>query len=532
MRLVRCMAPARSSATTNKLSDNRVLPYCKYESAIIVRGLGLLAGVAAYQVGHVFPATLMGNPDTPDCQEIVRLSSVVLAGPRPHTKDIRQRPMDRRRGLVPGRTAQPERGADHEEDEMITDIQAQTRRRAGGIWRHDNFLKLWTGTTISALGSEITALAIPLIAALTLHASPMQMGLLGAMGTLPALLFGLLAGVWVDRVSRKQILLVTDVGRALLLASVPLASLLGILRIEYLFLVVFLVGTLSLFFDVAYVAYLPAILESDELLDGNSKLEVSASAAQMTGPGIGGVLVQVVTAPVAVLLDAISFLASALFIRSIRAEEPERHEEHGSARREIVEGLKVAWRDPVLRAMALHQGTSSFSFNLMLAVYMLYLVRDLHVPPGLIGLLGMGAGPGTLLGALVASRLPGRWGLGPTMMVFAVIPGLGLALMALAAGPLSVVVPLFMLGWALAGASSAYDINALSLRQKAVPQHLQGRINAIMHFIFWGAMPLGSLTGGFLGTMIGLQATVAVGAVGALLSATWIWFSPIRGMRE
>src|SRR5438105_11611746 len=196
--------------------------------------------------------------------------------------------------------------------------------RPGGLWRHPEFVKLWTGQTISRFGSEISQLAIPLAAALVLDASPAQMGLLSAFEFAPFLLLSLFAGVWVDRVRRRPVLIVADIGRAVILGSIPVAAVLGVLRIEQLYVVGLLTGVLTVFFDVAYQAYLPVLVSREHLVEGNSKLEVSRSVAQILGPGVAGALVQIITAPFAVAIDAASFIASALCLLPIRSPEPPR----------------------------------------------------------------------------------------------------------------------------------------------------------------------------------------------------------------
>src|SRR5919199_2128290 len=277
----------------------------------------------------------------------------------------------------------------------------------GGLWRHPDFVKLWSGQTISRFGSEISQLAIPLTAALVLGASPAQMGLLGAFEFAPFLLLSLFAGVWVDRVHRRPVLIVADVGRAILLGSIPAAALAGVLRIEQLYVVGLLTGVLTVFFDVAYQAYLAVLVKREHLVEGNSKLEVSRSVAQIAGPGVAGALVQLVTAPIAVVVDAISFVASVIFLLLIGAPEPAPVRQagtDGSVWSELREGLAVVIGNPLLRSIAGCTATSNLFGNAMQAIYVLYVTRELGLQPAVIGLIYAIRGPGALGGAV-----PPRW---------------------------------------------------------------------------------------------------------------------------
>src|SRR5438874_7367780 len=276
--------------------------------------------------------------------------------------------------------------------------------RPAGLWRHPEFVKLWTGQTISRFGSEISQLAIPLAAALVLDASPAQMGLLSAFEFAPFLLLSLFAGVWVDRVRRRPVLIVADIGRAVILGSIPVAAVLGVLRIEQLYVVGLLTGVLTVFFDVAYQAYLPVLVSREHLVEGNSKLEVSRSVAQIAGPGVAGALVQVVSAPIAVVVDALSFVASVISLLFIHAPEPapvRRPGAAGSMWSELREGLGVVLGNPLLRSIAACTGMSNLFSNAWAAVYVLYLTRELGLPPAIIGLIFAVSGPGALLGALL-----------------------------------------------------------------------------------------------------------------------------------
>lgn len=413
------------------------------------------------------------------------------------------------------------------------------RPRFTGLWRHPDFMKLWAGQTVSQFGSQITLLALPLAAILSLGASPFEVGVLAAVERAPFLLVGLFAGVWVDRLRRRPILIGADVGRALLLASIPVAAMLDVLTIVQLYVVGFLVGVLTVGFDVAYQSYLPALVKRSQLVEGNSKLEISNSVAYITGPGIGGALVQVLTAPVAIVFDACSFLVSALFLRSIRAAEPAPVSRQAGAApqggvwREIGEGLGVVLRNPLLRSIAGCTGTSNLFSNMLFAVYVLYATRDLGLEPAAIGLIFAMAGPGALIGSFLAAPVARRFGLGPAIVGSALLFGPPALLIPLVSGSPAVTLPLLIAAEFLIGLMSPiYNINQVSLRQAIVPDRLQGRMNATMRFLVWGTMPIGSLIGGVLGGYIGLRPTILIAAVGMAISALWVVFSPVRQLRE
>jgi MFS family permease len=407
------------------------------------------------------------------------------------------------------------------------------RRRFGGVWRHPDFLKLWAAGAVSAFGSEVSGLAIPLVAVLTLNAGPIEMGILGAARTSPALLLGLFAGVWVDRLPRRPVLIGCDLARAALLLSIPAAWLFGLLTLAYLSVAAFLIGSCTVFFEVAHASYLPSLLRREDLVEANSKLEISESLTQFAGAGSGGLLIQVLTAPLAIVVDSISFLVSALFVRSIRGREPaaEIHPRRTGVLSEAVEGLRAVLSQPLLRATVAYGATTQLLINAVLAVFVLYVVADLGLQPAVIGLIVMAAAPGTLLGALVAGRVVRRAGLGAAMSTAAVLPGLGVVLFVLASGPLSSV-PLLMLGWFLLGLASIYDISEVSLRQAVTPDRIRGRVNATRSFAFFGVMPVGSVLGGVLGAAIGVHPVLLLAAVGLLCASLWIVLTPVGRLSQ
>lgn len=410
----------------------------------------------------------------------------------------------------------------------------ESRERASSLWRHANFLKLWFGQTISQFGSQVTLLALPLTAALTLHATPAEMGILSATETAPFLLVGLFAGVWVDRLRRRPILLVTDLARGVLLLAIPLTALLGVLHIGVLYVVAFAVGILTVFFDVAYQSFLPALVGREQLVEGNSKLEVSRSAAQIAGPGVAGGLVQLVTAPFAIVVDAASFLVSALFLAFVRVPEPPAPRAEGqNIWRDIGEGLGVVFRNPLLRTIAGSTATSNLGNNIWQAILILYMTRRLGLGAGVIGLIFAMGSVGFLCAALVAGRVARWFGLGPAIVGSIGFGALGCVLIPVAQPPAAFAVPLLIVAQFVAGGSGTiYNINQVSLRQAITPDHLLGRMNATMRFIVWGTLPVGALIGGALGGTIGLRPTLVVGVIIQATAFLWTFFSPVRALRE
>jgi MFS family permease len=407
----------------------------------------------------------------------------------------------------------------------------------GGLWRHPDFLRLWSAETVSQFGTQVSQLALPLAAVLVLDASAFEVAALGIVEFLPFILFTLPAGVWVDRLPRRPILIAGDLGRAALLASIPVAYLGDALTLGQLYVVGFLVGVCTVFFDVAYMSYLPALVERDHIIEGNSKLEISRSAAQIGGPGFGGLLVEAFTAPYAILADAVSFLGSGLFILRIRKHEPRPEPpsaEQGKAGlwTELKEGLRFVLGNPNLRAQAGCTGTSNFFSNVSFAIIIVFLVRELGLSPAVIGLVFSIGSVGSLLAAFTSNRISRRFGIGPTTIAMALLFGPATFLVAFA--PVgNQAIPFLIVAQLLFGFSVVvYNIVQVSYRQAICPPQLQGRMNSVMRFIVWGTIPLGALLGGALGSWVGLRETLVVGAIGGSLSFLWIFLSPQRHLRE
>jgi MFS family permease len=406
----------------------------------------------------------------------------------------------------------------------------------GGLWRHSDFLKLWSAETVSQFGSQISVLALPFAAILVLHATTFEVASLQAVEFLPFLLVSLPAGVWVDRLRRRPILVVADLARAAVLGSVPIAYAFDALTIWQLYGVGFTVGVCTVFFDVAYQSYLPSLVERDQLIDGNSKLEISRSSAQIGGPGFAGVLVGWLSAPVAIVVDAVSFLCSALFLFRIEKLERTPQAEQPQARRrmraDMVEGLRYVLGHRYLRNIAAATATFNLFGSFIGAILLLYAVRVVGLSPQLIGLAFTLGNIGPLAGAFFARRISARFGVGPTILA-ATCTG-GPMFLLLAAAPTNRAwTAVFAAAWAVGGfANVVYNVNQLSLRQAITPERIQGRMNSVMRFIVWGTIPLGALAGGALGSRIGLHSTIWIGAIGTCLPVLPVLFSPVRSIRE
>jgi MFS family permease len=405
----------------------------------------------------------------------------------------------------------------------------------GGLWRHGDFLKLWSAESISQVGSQISGLALPLVAVIVLDASPFAVAAVGVVEFLPFILFAIPAGVWVDRLRRKPILVIADLGRAALLVSIPIAYWLDALAIGQLYVVGFLVGVCTVFFDVTYQSYLPSLVPRTQLVEGNSKLEISRSGAQLGGPGAAGGLISAVGAPAAVLLDALSFVASALFLFGIRKREvlPERAADAPKPNMlaEAKEGLRYVLRDPYLRAISICTGTSNLFWSLGGSILIVYAVRELDMSPAVLGIVFSVGNVGSLLAALTANKLTARIGVGRTLLYTAIVFSASASVYP--GAPKDLAVPFFIVGGMLAGYSVvAYNITQVSFRQAICPERLQGRMNASIRFMVWGTMPVGALTGGALATWIGLRPALWIGAIGALFTFLPILLSPVRSIER
>jgi MFS family permease len=408
-------------------------------------------------------------------------------------------------------------------------------RPRGGLWGHADFLRLWTGQTISEFGSQISALAIPWLAAVGLDASPFEFAVLGLLNFLPFIIFALPAGVWIDRLRRRPILIAGDAARAVLLATIPVLWAAGSLEMWHLFVLQFLFGIFTVFFDVAYQSYLPSLVDRDQLVDGNAKLQLTVSTATVAGPGLAGALIALITAPYAIVVDAVSFVISTVFMTRISRPEtlPEKTEGAPKPKMlpELKEGLAFVVRHPHLRAIAACTGSSNFLGAMAFSIVLLYFVRTLHLSSFEVGFVFAVFGIGSILGALVANPVQRAIGVGRAIVAPALMfPAFPISLVL---APKGSPLPVLIAGSLVGGYSQvAYNITQLSLRQAITPERLQGRMNASMRWIVWGTLPLGQLAGGALASMYGLRAPLLVSAIGSLFAFLPVLLSSVRGIRE
>jgi MFS family permease len=403
-------------------------------------------------------------------------------------------------------------------------------RRPGALWRHRDFLSLWGAETISQFGTQVSLLALPLVAIIVLEESAFKVAALTSVEFLPFLLFTLPAGVWVDRLRRKPILVLGNVGRAVALLSVPVVYWVGGLTIWQLYVVGFAVGVCTVFFDVAYQSYIPALVGREDVVEANSKLEISRAAANIAGPGMAGGLIALLTAPVAVLVDAVSYAVSAVLLFGIRKQEeaPPRAERR-SLRDELGEGLRYVFRNPYQRTMVAMTAISNFFGQVVFSILLVYAVRELELSVGTIGIALAIGNLGTLASALTARRIGDRLGVGRTILLASCLFGPGTMLIAFA--PQAYALPLIVLAMIVIGFGGIlYNVTAISLIQAITPDRILGRANASRRFVVWGVVPLGGFTGGALASTIGLRETMVVGAVGGLLTIVPILFSPLRSV--
>jgi MFS family permease len=375
---------------------------------------------------------------------------------------------------------------------------------------------------------------LPFVALLMLGAGPFEMAVLAAAAQAPGLVAGPLAGVWVDRLSRRPLLIAADLGRAALWLSVPAAAALGLLRIEHVYLVSFAGGLLALLFDVAYVAYLPAVVGRERLVDANAKLAASASVAEAGSFSVGGWIVQLAGAHTATVVDALTFLASALLLLGIRepGAPPARPAQRSSVRTETIEGLNAMLRHPLLRTLAVSALLLGLQHGVIGAVILLFCTRDLGLSPGVIGLVFAVGGVTSLLGAAVAGRVVRRLGLGPTLTAAAAVAVLGTACVGLAGGPPVVAVALLIASQLVNDpAMAVFQVNEVSIRQAVTPDALQGRVTGAVRFVAVGAAVAGALVAGVLSDAAGVRAALVLGVILGCALAVWLACSPLRAIR-
>ncbi|SEF30764.1 Predicted arabinose efflux permease, MFS family [Amycolatopsis pretoriensis] len=400
-----------------------------------------------------------------------------------------------------------------------------------GALANRDFRRLWLADLVSQLGSRVDVLAVPLLAVTALGASVFEVSLLRTAESLPYLLLGLQVGAWCDRMRHRPALIAADVGRAVLIASIPVAALFGVLGLAHLLVVVFGVGLLGVFFDIAHQTYVPRLVTREQLPDANSRLQTNLSMAAVAGPGLAGVVVQALGNAAALGVDAVSYLGSALWLHRIEAHDVRPEPRPRRLLREIGDGLRVVRGDRILLAISVHGAVSSFFQSVHLAIVIVFLARDVGLSPWAIGLLGTATLTGALTAGLVARRIGERIGGARALCGAAVLYGLAYQLYPFT-GP----------GWALtcyvvAGFFASFGVIVLnvfgmSFQQAVAPPELLGRVNSITHTLVFGAVPLGSLLGGALAGAFGMRVTLHIAAAGVLASAAILLRSPLRKLRD
>jgi MFS family permease len=424
--------------------------------------------------------------------------------------------------------------------------------RPTSLWHHPNFLKLWTSDTISQFGTQFSGYAIP-FTALLLTSDPLAFSILNASAFIGFAVFALFIGVYVDRHRRQRIMTLANIGRGIFLGLIPLAAVTGTLTragMPLLYVVSFMVGLLTVFFDVSYQAILPSLVDRSQLVEGNSKLEWSRSGAQVVGPGLAGLVVQAVYPPLAIAIDATSYMASASVLSRIRQDELIKPST-ASVWHDLKEGLAIVLKDKRLRSIAGSTATSNFFSNVIFSILILYLVRQLGYTAAVVGTIFLIGGLGAFGGIALSSRLTRLFGVGPVIIAGMILGGLGTIPYALANSSLSA--PIFsatgipvlgsfrldlnalilmMGGFVTSIGVVVYNINQVSLRQAIVPKSVQGRMNASMRWIVWGTIPAGAIAGGVLAEVFGLREAIVIGVIGGIFSFLWVFLSPVRSLKD
>jgi predicted MFS family arabinose efflux permease len=408
-------------------------------------------------------------------------------------------------------------------------------RWSNGLWQERDFVRLWAAATVSMLGSFVTRTALPFVAILVLGAGAPEIAVIRGAELVAGLTLGLFAGAWIDRRRRRPLMIGADFGRAVLLGSIPLAAVGGVLGLPQLVIVAFGAAFLTTIFDVADRAFLPTVVGRERLVAANSALTASGSVAEFVGFGIGGWLVQILTAPIAIALDALSFLASALLLGRIRGREPAVVVPEGGHEPiidEIREGLRLTFRDPILRPLALADAAVAGFWGVFGSVYLVF-ATQLGFGPGVIGLVAAVGGASSLIGALAAGRGVRRLGVGRFLISAMVFVAIGNTCIALAPDA-SFVGLAFLLAQQLLSdsAMTAFDIVAVSIRQTTVDDRALGRVGASMHVLAMAAMLVGTVVGGVVAATVSVRAAVAVAAIGGFIAIAIVWFSRLRALRD
>ena len=397
------------------------------------------------------------------------------------------------------------------------------------------FPQFWAGEGLSQFGAQFTNLAMPVIAVNLLHATDSQMGYLNASTTIAFLVIGLLAGGLVDRWRKRRVMIASDLFRAAAILAVPLMFWLGRPEIWHLYIIAGLIGFATVFFDVAYMSYIPVLVKDTMIGDANSKLEATAQVARLAGPGLAGILLRIVNAPVLLVVNAAGFLASAAFLSTIGdTVAPTPRSERGPLLDEIREGISFVWNTQFLRRMVMTLAISNFGSTMVFTLLPIIVLRILGISPWWYGIISSIGAVGGVIGSLFAVRFARRFGQGPTLVGTVIVSGLTMSLLPLTLlAPSSWAIPLLMATWfVMSFAAIMWNVIQVTARQRLCPRPLLGRMNASIRFVVWGIMPISALAAGWLGTVIGTVGAVWVGVAIASLSVLPILLSPYARMRE
>ena len=396
-------------------------------------------------------------------------------------------------------------------------------------WRNRGFLKLWAGQTVSEVGTSITQIALPTVAVFQLHAGPFELGLLAAFSRLPFPILALPIGVWIDQLPRRRVMILADVGRMLALASIPIVATLGTLTLVQLYIVAAVTGLLTIFFDLAYLSYVPALVGRENLGDANAKLQTSLSVSEVAGPGLGGLLIQALGAGQAIAVDAASYLVSFASVFWIGGPDPspDRAVRTSSALAELKEGVAHVFKQPLLRSMILTMGSAIAMGHITDPNVYPFFYRTLNLSPGTVGLVLSIGGLGGIAGAIVSRRVAARFGPGWTIGVCGAVVGLSFMLLTTAqyGHAIPIVVASFVI---ISFIDTIYNVTQVSLRQILTPDRLQGRMNSVFRTAYWGAWPIGSVVGGYLGSTLGPVPAILIGGAGFAVLSLSALLTPLR----
>lgn len=419
-------------------------------------------------------------------------------------------------------------------DQTVKSPEAQAEA-TGGLLANRDFVKLWAGETVSLIGTQVTQFTMPLVALLTLNATVLEVGVLNALRFVPVLVVSLFAGVWLDRRKRRPILIACALGNALLIGLIPITSVAGVLSIGILYVVVTLAGTLSVIFDVGALAYVPYLVERRHLAESNSKLQASFAVAGIAGPGLAGLLIGLITAPITLSVDAVSYLASAFGLIAItrREPEPEVPQERQSVMRSIAEGLRAVYGSKLLRSLLAQSAALNLFFGAVMTVFVVYAVRYLGLTPFKLGLVLGAAAVGALTGALLSTRVRKALGLGRSLVMNTAVMAAAPLLMIIPRGAGLVSMVILICSHLTYGMNiSMFNVAAITMRQTVTPRRVLARMNASYRMVLFGVPLLGALMGGLLGTAVGLRPALIISLVAMTSPAAWIFFSPVFRLRE